>query len=62
MFVDIRRIARAGRTVVIVEQNAFAALSVADYGYVLEGGRIALEGTTAQLLHDDHVRDAYLGA
>ena len=62
MFLDIRRIARAGRTVVIVEQNAFAALSVADHGYVLEGGRIALEGSAAQLLHDDHVRDAYLGA
>ncbi len=62
MFLDIRRIARAGRTVVIVEQNAFAALSVADQGYVLEGGRIALEGSAAQLLHDDHVRDAYLGA
>ena len=62
MFMDIRRIARAGRTVVIVEQNAFAALSVADHGYVLEGGRIALEGSAAQLLHDDHVRDAYLGA
>ncbi|MBT2303082.1 ABC transporter ATP-binding protein [Variovorax paradoxus] len=62
MFLDIRRIARAGRTVVIVEQNAFAALSVADHGYVLEGGRIALEGPAHQLLHDDHVRDAYLGA
>ena len=62
MFIDIRRIARGGRTVVIVEQNAFAALSVADYGYVLEGGRIALEGAADRLLHDDHVRDAYLGA
>ncbi|MDI3381443.1 ABC transporter ATP-binding protein [Xenophilus aerolatus] len=62
MFVDIRRIARAGRTVVIVEQNAFAALSVADHGYVLEGGRVALEGPAAQLMRDDHVRAAYLGA
>lgn len=62
MFIDIRRIARGGRTVVIVEQNAFAALSVADYGYVLEGGRIALEGSADRLLRDDHVRDAYLGA
>ncbi|PZQ68729.1 MAG: branched-chain amino acid ABC transporter ATP-binding protein [Variovorax paradoxus] len=62
MFLDIRRIARAGRTVVIVEQNAFAALSVADHGYVLEGGRVALEGPAAQLMRDDHVRAAYLGA
>jgi len=62
MFRDIRRIAQGGRTVVIVEQNAYAALGVADYGYVLEGGRIALEGSAQMLLHDDHVRDAYLGA
>ena len=62
MFRDIRRIAQGGRTVVIVEQNAYAALSVADHGYVLEGGRIALEGPAQKLLHDDHVRDAYLGA
>jgi len=62
MFRDIRRIAQGGRTVVIVEQNAYAALGVADHGYVLEGGRIALEGSAQQLLHDDHVRDAYLGA
>jgi len=62
MFHDIRRIAQRGRTVVIVEQNAYAALSVADHGYVLEGGRIALEGRAQKLLHDDHVREAYLGA
>ena len=62
MFRDIRRIAQDGRTVVIVEQNAYAALGVADHGYVLEGGRIALEGSAQKLLHDDHVRDAYLGA
>jgi branched-chain amino acid transport system ATP-binding protein len=62
MFRDIRRIAQDGRTVVIVEQNAYAALGVADYGYVLEGGRIALEGPAQILLRDDHVRDAYLGA
>jgi len=62
MFASIRKIAEGGRTVVIVEQNAYAALGVADYGYVLEGGSIALEGHADELLRDDHVRDAYLGA
>jgi branched-chain amino acid transport system ATP-binding protein len=62
MFASIRKIAEGGRTVVIVEQNAYAALGVADYGYVLEGGSIALEGYADELLRDDHVRDAYLGA
>lgn len=62
MFGDIKRIAAGGRTVVIVEQNAYAALGVSDYGYVLEGGRVALEGPAQALLKDNHVRDAYLGA
>jgi branched-chain amino acid transport system ATP-binding protein len=62
MFRDISRIAAGGRTVVIVEQNAYAALGVSDYGYVLEGGRVALEGSAQALLTDNHVRDAYLGA
>ena len=62
MFASIGKIAEGGRTVVIVEQNAYAALGVADYGYVLEGGSIALEGHADELLRDDHVRDAYLGA
>ncbi|MDR6953236.1 branched-chain amino acid transport system ATP-binding protein [Ancylobacter sp. 3268] len=62
MFRSIRRIAEGGRTVIIVEQNAYAALGVADYGYVLEGGSVALEGHADELLQDEHVRDAYLGA
>ncbi|TWB12200.1 amino acid/amide ABC transporter ATP-binding protein 2 (HAAT family) [Rhizobium sp. ERR 1071] len=62
MFRDVKRIAAGGRTVVIVEQNAYAALGVSDYGYVLEGGRVALEGPAQALLKDNHVRDAYLGA
>ncbi len=62
MFQDIRKIAEGGRTVIIVEQNAYAALGIADYGYVLEGGGIVLEGYADDLLSDDHVRDAYLGA
>jgi len=53
---------RAGGTaILLVEQNVRAALKVADYGYVMEGGRIVLEGPAAQLRDDPRVRDAYLG-
>jgi branched-chain amino acid transport system ATP-binding protein len=62
MFTDIRRIAAAGRTVMLVEQNAYAALSIADYGYVLENGGVVLQGEAARLVHDDYVRQTYLGA
>jgi len=62
MFADIRRIAQTGRTVLIVEQNAYAALGISDHGYVLENGAIVLEGPAAQLMHDDYVRQTYLGA
>lgn len=51
-----------GVTVLLVEQNASAALEIADRGYVLETGRIALEGEGAVLLADPRVRTAYLGA
>jgi branched-chain amino acid transport system ATP-binding protein len=50
-----------GVTILLVEQNAQAALSLADYGYVLEVGKIVLEDTGPQLLTDDNVRKAYLG-
>jgi len=62
MFADIRRIAQTGRTVLIVEQNAYAALGISDHGYVMENGAVALEGPAAQLMHDDYVRQTYLGA
>jgi branched-chain amino acid transport system ATP-binding protein len=62
MFADIRRIAETGRTVMLVEQNAYAALGIADRGYVLENGRVALEGEAQRLIHDDYVRQTYLGA
>jgi branched-chain amino acid transport system ATP-binding protein len=52
---------RAGVTVLLVEQNASAALAIADRGYVIETGRIAHAGTGAALLHDPAVREAYLG-
>lgn len=52
---------RAGMTVLLVEQNANAALAIADCGYVIETGRIAHRGTGAALQHDPAVREAYLG-
>ncbi|WP_354639539.1 ABC transporter ATP-binding protein [Kitasatospora camelliae] len=51
----------AGTTILLVEQNAQAALSLSDQGYVMEIGNIVLTGTGADLLHDDSVRKAYLG-
>ncbi|MEV4612929.1 ABC transporter ATP-binding protein [Kitasatospora sp. NPDC049258] len=51
----------AGTTILLVEQNAQAALSLSDQGYVMETGRIVLTGTGADLLHDESVRKAYLG-
>ncbi|MGW0607145.1 ABC transporter ATP-binding protein [Streptomyces sp. NPDC002644] len=50
-----------GTTILLVEQNAQAALSLADQGYVMEVGKITLTGTGQELLHDESVRKAYLG-
>jgi branched-chain amino acid transport system ATP-binding protein len=50
-----------GTTILLVEQNAQAALSLADSAYVIETGRIVLSGTGEELLHNDEVRKAYLG-
>jgi branched-chain amino acid transport system ATP-binding protein len=61
IFRIIREIHRSGTTVLLVEQNANKALSIADYGYVLETGTISLQGDSRQLLRDDHVRRSYLG-
>ena len=58
----IREINAKGVPVVLVEQNAEMALSLASYGYVLETGRIALEGKAEELHENEHVRHAYLGA
>jgi branched-chain amino acid transport system ATP-binding protein len=58
----IRRINQQGTTVLLVEQNALMALGMAHKAYVLETGRVVLEGTGEELLQDDHVRRAYLGA
>lgn len=61
IFSIIQRINREGVTVLLVEQNANKALGIAEYGYVLETGRIALEDQAARLLQNDHVRRSYLG-
>jgi branched-chain amino acid transport system ATP-binding protein len=60
-FEIIADIRRRGTTVLMVEQNAFLALRMADRAYVMETGRIVLSGPAADLLADDHVRRAYLG-
>jgi branched-chain amino acid transport system ATP-binding protein len=57
----VRELNRDGLTCVLVEQNVAASLRLADRAYVLENGRITLEGTGAELLADDRVRQAYLG-
>ena len=61
IFSIIRTIRDSGVTVLLIEQNANAALKIADRGYVLETGRITLEGSGRELLSDPAVRSAYLG-
>ncbi len=61
IFGIIREIHASGTTVVLVEQNANKALSIADYGYVLETGTISVSGDSHQLLGDDRIRRSYLG-
>ena len=61
IFTIIKQVNDAGTTVLLVEQNANKALSIADRAYVLETGHVSKEGTGRDLLHDDDVRKAYLG-
>ena len=61
IFERIHEIRRNGVTVFLVEQNVYEALSVSDRAYVLQTGRIVLEGTGEELLKSDLVRKAYLG-
>jgi branched-chain amino acid transport system ATP-binding protein len=58
----IKQIRGDGMTVVMVEQNAYAALELSDRAYVLEQGQVALTGTGSELLDNPHVKQAYLGA
>jgi branched-chain amino acid transport system ATP-binding protein len=62
IFATISALRATGVTILLVEQNARAALEVADYGYVLEMGEIALEGPAAELARDPRVVETYLGA
>jgi len=57
----IRTLNARGLTVVLVEQNVAVSLRISQHAYVLENGAVAMRGTGAQLLHDDRVRQAYLG-
>ena len=61
IFDIIRNIHEEGMTILLVEQNAQMALSVADRAYVLETGRVVMDGTGAELLTNERVRSAYLG-
>jgi len=61
VFRIIKQINAAGTTILLIEQNARQALGISDYTYVLENGRITLEGPSAQLLADPAVQKAYLG-
>ena len=61
IFDTIERIREQGTTVLLVEQNALAALRVADYAYVLESGSLKLAGPAAELAKDPEIVKAYLG-
>jgi branched-chain amino acid transport system ATP-binding protein len=62
LFSIVRELNKQGLTIFLVEQNAHAALSVAERGYVMESGRIVLEGPAEELIKNKDVREFYLGA
>jgi len=61
IFEIIKYINKLGKTVLLIEQNAYAALSIAHYAYILETGSVVLEGKGQDLLHNPQVKEAYLG-
>ena len=61
VFAIVAALKAQGRTILLVEQNARQALKVADYAYVLEGGRVSQHGPAAELANDSRILDAYLG-
>ena len=61
VFEIIKYLSGIGKTILLIEQNAFAALSIADYAYILETGALVLEGPGQDLLHNPQVKEAYLG-
>ena len=60
-FEIVKKINAAGTTILLVEQNVKQSLSISDYGYVLENGRIVMEGSSKDLLADENLKKAYLG-
>jgi branched-chain amino acid transport system ATP-binding protein len=62
MFEVIKKINREGTTILLAEQNANAALKIADKGYVFENGAVVLEGTSEELFANDEIKKAYIGA
>ena len=61
MFRIIQNLREQGITILLIEQNVHRALEIADRAYVLENGRLNLQGDSDELLQSDHVRKAYLG-
>ena len=61
IFDIIQEVSASGTTVLLVEQNAKKALSIADRAYVLETGKIVLDGDAKELMNDDSIKKAYLG-
>jgi branched-chain amino acid transport system ATP-binding protein len=61
IFAQVAALKRQGTTILLVDQNARAALAIADRGYVMETGRIVLQGAGAELLHNPQVQQAYMG-
>lgn len=61
LFESIKRIRDLGVTVLVIEQNVFKVLQLADHGYVLENGAISLQGSGPELLANTHLRSTYLG-
>jgi branched-chain amino acid transport system ATP-binding protein len=62
LFGTISQIHREGMTILLVEQNAMAALEIADYGYALELGQVVLQGSAGELASNDAIRKAYMGS
>ena len=61
MFQTIQRLREQGITILLIEQNVRQTMEIADRAYVLENGRLGLQGDSGELLQSDHIRKAYLG-
>ena len=61
IFEIIQETNREGMTILLIEQNAHKALEIADYAYIIEGGRIKMEGPASQVKESDRVKEIYLG-